>query len=156
MKSVALIAISLLVVVAAGFGGWYAASSLLYSSSSTNTEVPFITEFKVLRPVVENGCGLQGSDSFSLRAIETGTTYQAAFQVSLLDHNRCLTIASGAFNGSLYYTPLSLPGGFSFDSLPPGNYTLVASVLHGNLRSSADAYFTVVPPLFLRFQGLMT
>ena len=153
MKSAFLIALSLLVVVAAGFGGWYAVSSILYSSSITNTEVPIITEFKVLEPVVENGCGPQGSDSFSLRAIETGTTYQAAFQVCLLDQNRCLTIASGSFNGSLDYTPLSLPGGFSFDSLPPGNYTLVASVLHGNLKSSANAYFTVVPPLALTVFG---
>ena len=118
MKSVVLIAVSLVVVVAASFGGWYAASSLLYSSSITNTEVPFITEFKVLEPVVENGCGPQGSDSFSLRAIETGPTYQAFFQVCLLDHNRCLTIASGSFNGSLDYTPLSLPGDFHSTHCP--------------------------------------
>ena len=153
MKSVVLIIVSLVVAVGAGFGGGYAAASLHYSSSNTNAGVPTITEFKLLRPIIENGSSLAGIDTFSISATESGAPYQAAFQVNLEQPNRCLTLYSGSFYGSLNYTPLSFVGDLFFGSLAPGNYTLVGSVMHGNLRSSKDAYLTVVPHMVLTMSG---
>ena len=153
MKSAVLIIVSLIVAVGAGFGGGYAAASLHYSFSNTNAGVPTITEFKLLRPVIENGSSLSGIDTFSISATESGAPYQAAFQVNLEQPNRCLTLYSGSFYGSLNYTPLSFVGNLFFGSLAPGNYTLVGSVMHGNLRSSKDANLTVLPPMVLSMSG---
>ena len=146
MKGPVLIVVALVLAVGAGFGGGFAAASIHSSPSvAAGGEVPTITNFKLLRPVIENGSGLNGFDTFILNASESGTPYDAGYQIVLIGFEGNLTLASGSFFGALNYMPLSFIGDYILGSLPVGNYSLVATVMHGGLSSSKDASLEILP-----------
>ena len=154
MKGPVLIVVALVLAVGAGFGGGFAAASIHSSPSvAAGGEVPTITNFKLLRPVIENGSGLQGADTYYLNATEGSAPYQAGFQVDLMEHNSAITLSSGSFYGSLNYTPISFLKVFVLSGLAPGNYTLVATVMHGSLSDSTDASLTVLPHVSVTVSG---
>lgn len=154
MKGSVLIVISLVVAVGAGFGGGFAAVMIHDSAGNVATsQVPVISSFKVLRPVIENGSGLDGFDIFTLNASESGAAYEAGYQVELMGYDGNLTIDSGSFFGSLNYEPISFLGDFILGVLPVGNYSLVATVMHGNVRSSENASLEVLPHLNATVSG---
>jgi hypothetical protein len=146
MKGSVLIVVCLVIAVGAGFGGGFAAATLHNPSGNVATnQVPTITGFKLLRPVIENGSGLGVTDTYQLNATEGNVPYEAGFQIVMFEHNQSLTLSSGSFYGSLNYTPISFLKYFEFSGLPPGNYTLVATVMHGSLSDSTNANLTVLP-----------
>lgn len=150
MKGSVIFVVSIVLAVGAGFGGGFAAASL-HSSSVNVTSVPTINDFKLLRSVIEKG-GDSGN-SFYLNASEGRTPYQAGFQVILFNGSHGFTLASGSFFGSLNFTPLSLIEILIFSSLSPGNYTLVATVMHGDMSSSTDASLKVLPHVSATISG---
>ena len=96
MKGSVLIVVSLVLAVGAGFGGGFAAATIHDSSVNVATgQVPTITNFKLLRPVIENGNELQGADTYYLNASEGSVPYEAGFQVDLIEHNLSVTLSSG-------------------------------------------------------------
>ncbi len=154
MKGPVLIVVALVLAVGAGFGGGFAAATLHDSSVNVATgQVPTITNFKLMRPVIENGSGFQGADYFVLNATEHGVPYKAAFQVVLMGFRGNLTLASGSFFGSLNFEPLSVSNELIYTDLPPGNYSLVATVMHGDSRASMDTSLQVIPELSAAIYG---
>lgn len=152
MKVSVLIVVSLVLALGAGFGGGFAAVAIHDSFSSAITgQVPTIDDFSLIRSTIESGQFV--SDSFYLNASESGTPYQAGFQVVLINGTHVFTLASGSFFGSLNYTPVSLAAVFFYGDLGPGNYTLVATVMHGNLGNSADAHLEVLPSISVDISG---
>ena len=154
MKGSVLVVVSLVLAVGAGFGGGFAAVMVHDSSGNVATiQVPTISNFKLMRPVIENGSGFYGVDFFILNATESGVPYEAAFQVVLMGFRGNLTLASGSFFGSLNFEPMSLSSELMYTSLLPGNYSLVATVMHGNVRSSENASLEVIPHLNATVSG---
>ena len=154
MKGSVLIVVSLVLAVGAGFGGGFAAATIHDSSVNVATgQVPTITNFKLLRPVIENGNELQGADTYYLNASEGSVPYEAGFQVDLIERNLSVTLSSGSFYGSLNYTPISFLEVFLLSGLGPGNYSLVATVMHGSLSNSMDANLTVLPNVNATISG---
>jgi hypothetical protein len=154
MKGSVLVVVALVLAVGAGFGGGFAAASIHGASSiASSGQVPAITNFMILRPVIENGSGFSGFDTFVLNATEGGTPYQAGFQVNLIEHGYAITLSSGSFYGSLNYTPISFLKDFILGGLVPGNYTLVATVMHGDLSNSMDASLEVLPSVSATISG---
>ena len=145
MKGPVLIVVALVLAVGAGFGGGFAAGALYGLSSGSSGQVPAIANFRILRPVIENGSGFDGFDTFVLNATEGSAPYQAGFQVDLMEGSHAITLSSGYFYGSLNYTPVSFLKDFMLDGLAPGSYTLVATVMHGSLSQSREANLTVLP-----------
>lgn len=154
MKGSVLVVVSLVLAVGAGFGGGFAAATFHDSSgSAVNSQVPAISSFKILRPVIENGSGFEGHDLFTLNASESGTPYEAGYQVVLVGYEGGLTLASGSFFGDLNFESISLLGVLIIESLPVGNYTLVAMVMHGDLSNSRDASLEVLPSVSATISG---
>jgi hypothetical protein len=106
-----------------------------------------------LAPVIENGSELQGADTYYLNASEGSVPYEAGFQVDLIERNLSVTLSSGSFYGSLNYTPISFLEVFLLSGLGPGNYSLVATVMHGSLSNSMDANLTVLPNVNATISG---
>ena len=154
MRSSVLLIVTIVIASGAGFGGGFVAASLHDSSGNiTSNQVPIITSFNVLRPVIEHNSSLYGTDGFFLNATETGTPYEAGFQVTLVGYRGNLTLDSGSFFGSINYVPLSFIGNFLFSSLPVGNYSLVASVMHGSLQVTRNASIEVLPHVSASISG---
>lgn len=154
MKGSVLIIVSFVIAVGAGFGGGFAAATLHDSSVNVATgQVPTITNFKLMRPVIENGSGFYGADYFVLNATEHGVPYQAAFQVVLMGFRGNLTLASGSFFGPLNFEPLSVSNELIYTDLLPGNYSLVATVMHGDSQASMNTSLQVIPDLATTISG---
>ena len=153
MRSSVFLIVTIVIASGAGFGGGFVAASLHDSSEIiASNQVPIITSFKVLRPVIEHNASLE-ADGFFLNATETGTPYEAGFQVTLVGYRGNLTLDSGSFFGSINYVPLSFIGNFLFSSLPVGNYSLVASVMHGSLQVTRNASIEVLPHVSASISG---
>ena len=134
MRSSVLLIVTIVMASGAGFGGGFVAASLHDSSKNvTSNQVPIITSFKVLRPVIERNAYLDGTDGFFLNATETGTLYEAGFQVTLVGYRGNLTLDSGSFFGSINYVPLSFIGNFLFSSLPVVNFIPLLQLVPGFL-----------------------
>ena len=161
MKGRVLIVVALVLAVGAGFGGGFAAASIHSSPSvAAAGEVPTITSFKLLRPVIENGSGLQGADTYYLNATEGSVPYQAGFQVILsaspgnpFNLGSAFTLASGSFWGVLNYTSLSFKVPLVFESLPPGNYNLIAVIMHDSVAEYDQINLTVLPHVSATISG---
>jgi hypothetical protein len=154
MKGSVLFVVGVVVAFVAGFGGGYVADSLHPSGLSYQapSQVPTITNFKLARPIIENGSTPLG-DTFSLNATESGIPYDAAFQVVLIGDGSSHLFASGSFYGSLNYSPVSLLKILYFGDLSPGNYSLVATVMHGGLSRSKETNLVVIPHVTASISG---
>ncbi len=150
MKGNVIIVISIVLGLVAGFGGGYIASTTHFGSISQNA-VPTITNFSLTRSVLEkNGTG---GDLFYLNATESGSPYEAGFQVVTQFGNESITLASGTFYGDLHYVYLSFVGSLLLGELGVGNHTITASVFHGDVSNSRSVNLRIIPALSAFISG---